>query len=173
MDSLPLIFFFRSPNRVRAGIWSDFSISQASWSLDPGWEKLARVVAFILFSHKEHGNQFFPISVIAWNPSFFKAAGGLIYWMVFGILLTYKHFKNTLHFFPSFPSTIFKMKPTRSASQEKKDGHAFLPCESTKPFFPKAWSTNLNSHWLVPSSWPTAPCHRKGPPFHADIYDSE
>lgn len=92
-------------------------------------------MAFILFSHKEHGNQFFPISVIAWNPSFFKAAGGLIYWMVFGILLTYKHFKNTLHFFSSFPSTIFKMKPTHSASQEKKDGHAFLLCESAKPIF--------------------------------------
>jgi len=65
LDSFP-----RSPRRVEAGIWSDFSISQSSRSLHSGWEMLARVVAFILFSHKEHGNQFFPISVIAGNPSF-------------------------------------------------------------------------------------------------------
>lgn len=60
----------RSSKRVRASIWSDFSISQAFRNLDPVWDKLARPVAFILFSHEKHGNQFFSLTVIAGNPSF-------------------------------------------------------------------------------------------------------
>lgn len=129
--------FFRSPHRVWAGIWSDFSISQASWSLDPGWERLSRVVAFILFSHKEHGNQFFPISVIAWNPSFFKAAGGLIYWMVFGILLTYKHFKNTLHFFPLSLALFLKWSQLAVPARRRKIATHFFSVRVQNHFFPK------------------------------------
>lgn len=44
----------------------------------------------------------------SWKSILFKSAGGLIYRMALRILLTYKHFKNTLRFFPSSPALFLK-----------------------------------------------------------------
>lgn len=100
-------------------------------------------MAFILFSHKEHGNQFFPISVIAWNPSFFKAAGGLIYWMVFGILLTYKHFKNTLHFFPLSLALFLKWSQLTVPARRRKMVTHFFSVRVQNQFFSQSLKHKL------------------------------
>lgn len=76
----------------------------------------------------------------SWKSILFKSAGGLIYRMALRILLTYKHFKNTLRFFPSSPA-LFLKRSQRALPAGRETAHlsprAHPSPRGPRPFVPK------------------------------------